>query len=63
VALTAGFADALTTGLAVVLAAGLATVLAAFGAGFLDLWSVGMKTPRHQRNKYSAPNHPVQVKK
>jgi predicted histidine transporter YuiF (NhaC family) len=61
-----GFAVGLVTALTVALTAGFAAALGATGldflatglAGFLDLRSTGMKTPRHQRNKYTAPQKP-----
>ena len=59
VALTAGLAAALGAAGAGFLLAGLATTFLATGlAGFLDLRSTGMKTPRLQRNEYTAPQKP-----
>jgi L-fucose isomerase-like protein len=46
---------AFVTGLGAFLAAALGATFVVLGAGFLDLRSAGMGTPRLQRNKKSAP--------
>jgi hypothetical protein len=51
------FAGALAAGLAAALGAA-AGFLATGLAGFLDLRSTGMETPRLQRNEYTAPQKP-----